>query len=93
MRATTKTAFFAALILAGCTTSVAPQAEKIAITRTAADVANCRVLGNVEAPPPYIWPGDDLKQMKNAALALGADTIFVTRRVGSSQGVAYKCGE
>jgi len=84
-------ASLALLIVAGCTTAVIPQAENIKTTQELADVAQCKILGTVEAFPPYIWPGDDLKQLGNAAAVLGADTVFVTRRVGRVVGVAYKC--
>lgn len=77
--------------LGGCTTAVAPQAQSIITTQNPMIVENCNVVGTVEAHPPYIWPGDDLKQLKNKALALGADTIFVTGRFASVVGVAYKC--
>jgi hypothetical protein len=81
----------AVLTLTACATAVAPQAEAIRTTTNPADVAKCAVVGSVEAEPPYMMPGDDLKQMKNAALVLNADTVFVTRRAGKSQGVAYRC--
>ena len=32
------------------------------------------------------------KKMMNAALALGADVVFVTSTMGSYDGVAYLCG-
>ncbi len=79
------------LILTGCTTTLAPQAEAIKTTRDPKDVESCEVVGTVEAHPPYTYPGDDLKQLKNKALPLGADTIFVTGRSGTVLGVAYRC--
>jgi len=80
-------------LLAGCTTSLARQAEKITTTRNGEDVAQCKILGTVEAHPPYVWPGDDLKQLKNKAAPLGADTVFVTGRFSTVVGVAYDCSK
>lgn len=80
---------------AACTacTTVAPQAEKIRITRDSAEVAKCKAIGSVASTPPYIMPGDDLKQIRNQALPQGADTILITTpRFVSTQGVTYKCG-
>ena len=79
------------LALVGCTTALAPQAKNIVTTRDPAVVERCEMLGTVEAHPPYIWPGDDLKQLKNKAAPLGADTVFVTGRFGTVVGVAYRC--
>jgi hypothetical protein len=81
---------FAALF-ASCTTALVPQAEKIVTTRNLADVAQCKMVGAVEAHPPFTWPGDDLKTLKNKAAPLGADTVFVTNRAGTIVGVAYDC--
>jgi hypothetical protein len=87
-----KLAFVATVAITSCTTSLAPQAESIKTTRTPSDVADCKILGTVEAQPPYIWPGDAEKQLKNKAAALpGTDTVFVTNSVGHIVGVAYRC--
>ena len=82
-----------AIALVSACTTVAPQAEKIRITRESADVANCKAIGSVQSTPPYIMPGDDFKQIRNRALPQGADTILITTpRFVSTQGVCYKCG-
>ena len=81
-----------ALSVSGCVTALAPQAESIKTTQDPGEVANCQILGTVEAHPPYIWPGDDLKQLKNKAAPLRADTVFVTGRFGTVVGIAYRCG-
>jgi hypothetical protein len=86
-----RTATFLLLFIAGCTTAVVPQAQNIRITRNMDDIAQCKIPGTVEAQPPFVWPGDDLKQLKNKAAPLGADTVFVTNRVGTIVGVAYRC--
>ena len=73
-------------------TSLAPQASAVVTTREAATVSNCHAVGNVASIPPYILPGDDLKQLKNQAVGLNADTVLLTGpRLVSTQGVAYKC--
>src|ERR1051325_3958848 len=63
--------------LLGCT-SLAPQAEKIRVTSTGADVEQCKVLSAIESRPPYIGPNDGVNQLRNNAAALGADTLLLT---------------
>lgn len=78
--------------LTGCTT-LAPGASRIWITTNPADVAGCRAVGSVESSPPYVMPGDDLKQLRNAATGLGANAILRTGpRLFVTRGVAYRCG-
>jgi hypothetical protein len=79
-----------ALAVSGCTT-LAPQAEHVRITREAADVAACKAVGDVHSTPPYALPNEDYKQLRNAAVALQADTVLVTTRAVISRGVAYQC--
>ena len=77
--------------VAGCTT-LAPGAKDVRITRNTADVESCKALGPVQSVPPYILPGDDLKQVRNQSIAVGADTILLTGpRIISTAGVAYRC--
>lgn len=85
--------FLLCVFLTGCTTAVAPQGMKIKTTQNPTDVENCTVVGSVEAHPPYMWPGDDFKQLKNKAILLGADTVFVTSRYASIFGLAYVCNQ
>ena len=62
------------------------------ITRDVAAVEHCKALGSVASAPPYVLPGDDLKQLKNQALGLGANTVLLTGpRFVSTAGVAYQC--
>lgn len=84
------TVMTASLLLFGCAT-LAPQAESVRITRQASEVASCTVMGDVHATPPYALPNEDYTQMRNAAVALKADTVFVTSRAVVSRGVAYRC--
>jgi hypothetical protein len=79
------------LIMCGCTT-MAPGAKEIPVTRNIADVQSCKSVGSLNSVPPYLLPGDDLKQLRNQAVGLGADTILVTSpRLVSTAGVAYRC--
>lgn len=80
----------AALALAGCV-SVAPQAVGIRVTKVAADVAACAVLGTVKAEPPYVGPNDAENQLRNQAAGLGADTLFITSMGLTASGMAYRC--
>jgi hypothetical protein len=46
----------------------------------------------VASDPPHVMPGDDLKQLKDQAAGLGADTVLSTEpRVLSVKGIAYRC--
>lgn len=78
------------LLTAACTT-LAPHAEDIRVTSEANDVKSCAAVGSVRSVPPYVMPGDDLKQLRNQSLALGADTLLVDSRVVFSSGAAYRC--
>ena len=68
--------------------------KEIAIVRKREQVVNCKLLGDIAAHPPYILPGDDYRQLRRKAAALGADTILVPgRRIGAVEGFAYRCTE
>lgn len=68
------------------------QVPEIKIVRDRAKIQDCRLLGMIEAHPPYIWPGDDFKQLTRKASSLGADTILVPgSRIGTVEGEAYRC--
>ena len=76
------------------TMRVAPvePASAIKIVRKREEVEGCELLGEIAAHPPYIWPGDDFRQLRGKASALGADTVLVPgRRIGSVEGFAYRC--
>ena len=61
-------------LAAGCNTvTLAPGAAQVKISRNAADVAACIAVGN--APPGQNMPDD----LRNFAIGLGGNTIFVTR--------------
>jgi|GEM_PF-1188262 len=76
----------------GTTIGTAATPSDIKIVRKREEVANCRLLGDIAAHPPYIWPGDDLKQLRRKAAPLGADTILIPGyRIGVVEGFAYRC--
>jgi hypothetical protein len=79
------------LALCACTT-LAPGTAEVFVTRDPAAVQACQAAGNVASVPPYVLPGDDLKQVRNQAVGLQADTVLLTGpRLVSTQGVAYRC--
>jgi len=73
---------------AGCqTVALAPGAEKVRITQNANDVASCKAVGNVKAPPVATN-----ETLQNQAFGLGGNTVFETGFDGNSfAGVAYSC--
>jgi hypothetical protein len=78
----------------GCS-SAAPGAEKIRVTNNPKDVAGCKVAGQVSGLTGGQAYPDSKTKMRNAALALGADTIYVTSTVnltGGYEGMSYNCG-
>jgi hypothetical protein len=81
---------FAAVTAACATVTLAPGADRVRLTVNATDVSSCRAAGNVKAPPGSGF--DSEATIRNQALGLGANTIFVTRNVsGAEEGVAYNC--
>jgi hypothetical protein len=87
-----RAAAIAAVFIAGCT-SLAPQAEKVRVTSDGSEVANCTTLGTVTSQPPYVGPDDGVKQLRNNAAALGADTLLLTSSgaMRGQTGMAYRC--
>lgn len=77
--------------LAGCTT-LAPGADAVRITRSADSVRSCHPVGYVQSSPPYVMPGDDYKQVRNQAAALGGNAVLITGpRLIHTAGTAYRC--
>jgi Domain of unknown function (DUF4156) len=81
--------------LTGCV-SLAPGADKVRITKTAADVSSCTAVGNVRVPQdsngqPNIANAD--AEVRNQPLGLGGNAVFVTSSsLGVPvEGVAYRC--
>jgi hypothetical protein len=84
----------AVCLLTGCASvSVIPEAAAVRVVETSQDVSGCRLLGMVDAKPPFIWPGDAEKQLRNNAAALGADTVLLTSHgaMKGNHGAAYRC--
>ncbi len=82
----------ACLCASGCITTVAlaPGASQVRITQQANDVATCKVVGNVKAPSDA--PADMEPTIRNQAVGLGGNTIFLTKDIsGPQEGVAYRC--
>lgn len=84
-----------AILLMACV-APAPGADKIRITKSATDVANCSAVGNVRVPvetQSQIDIGNADTQFRNQVIGLGGNTAFVTSSslgipVG---GIAYRC--
>jgi hypothetical protein len=81
------------LLSAGCFVSVpsAPGAEGVVMTHQEADVASCTVLGNVVGLTDTNYVRDERREMQNQAVALGADTLLLTRDKDPPKGTAYRC--
>jgi hypothetical protein len=82
-------------LLSGCMTTLAPGASEIVMTRKPAEVAHCSPLVAVQGGPPE-FPGNDLRELRNQALAAGADTVLITSSIfteSGSGGLAYRCKE
>jgi hypothetical protein len=78
-----------ATVLFGCATS---GGRDVRLTRNAADVENCKHIGAVQSVPPYAVPGEDLEQIRNQTVAIGADTVLLNKsRKAATSGIAYRC--
>jgi hypothetical protein len=82
-------------LLHGCATAaLAPGADKVQLTQKAADVLNCRAVGNIN-------PAQDAKgttfstpnEFRNQAIGLGGNAVFVTSQYMGApvEGVVYSC--
>jgi len=84
-----------AMSLTACV-SLAPGADKVRITKSASDVANCSAVGNIKVPGEA--SGDvnitsATTQFRNQVVGLGGNTAFVTSTTLGMpvEGVAYRC--
>jgi hypothetical protein len=79
-----------ALVSFGCVTvALAPGADQVRLTQNPADVASCKAVGNVKTPLSGV---DAVPSIRNQAVGLGANAIFITRDLnGAMEGVAYHC--
>lgn len=80
-------------ISACATVALAPGADKVRLTQTAADVAACTPVGNLHLGAGPNGPPNPAAALRNEVIGLGGNTAFVT--TGSltipTDGVAYKC--
>jgi hypothetical protein len=85
----------AAVVLIACSCAArvphvpAPGADRVKFTQNAADVAGCKVVGNVSGLMPV---GDSQfyseAQLRNRTVGLDGNTVFLTT---PAEGVAYRC--
>jgi len=79
-------------LTARATTTPAPGADKVRVTTSPSDVANCPAVGNIKLPATTTSV-DILTEFRNQIIGLGGNTAFVTK--GSprypAEGVAYRC--
>jgi hypothetical protein len=84
-----------AVCVSACVT-LAPGAEKVRLTNNAADVSACVAVGSVNTLGGPQGPSeikDSSTELRNQALALGANIVFVTSSTLNvpNEGVAYRC--
>jgi hypothetical protein len=87
--------------LSGCAPlpfALAPGAEQVRVTNVAADVADCKPVGNIQVPKDgdgFVSVRFALGQLKNQAIGLGGNAAFVTDGTQEipKAGVAYQCPE
>jgi hypothetical protein len=70
---------------------LAPGADQVKITRSAADVASCTAVGNIDSHITGI-PTQIPPQMQNQAVGLGGNVVLDTSVMGTTTtGVIYRC--
>lgn len=82
-------------LLTACV-SLAPGADKVRLTKNAADVSSCNAVGNVKVPVTSNGTVDIANastQFRNQVIGLGGNIGFVTYGPLDvpSEGVAYRC--
>lgn len=75
--------------LLGCTSN--PGRNEVRVTRTAADVERCKPIGAVQTISTYALPSEQLQQIREKTVAVGADTVLLNGSRVSMAGVAYRC--
>ena len=76
-------------VLAACTTQRLPETEDMKVTKKAADVKGCELLGTVTANPPFRTSSDATNQLMNRVALLGGNTLFVLQMsLGPAEGAA-----
>jgi hypothetical protein len=82
------------LVQACAATTLAPGADKVRLTRDAADVSSCAAVGNIT--PAQDAKGDTFStpaSFQNQAIGLGGNTVLVTQQYMGApiSGVVYRC--
>lgn len=94
-----KTVVLLALLISACSSALTPAGAKVRVTSNSESLAPCKLIGPVVGED-NINPFDDVREenaitrMKNAAAAMGANTVLVvtTASKGTRQhGEAYSC--
>jgi len=93
--------FFAAsiclVLLTACSAvTPAPGADKVKVTKTAADVVSCTAVGNIQVPrnSEGLLPIDEAgTEFRNRIVGLGGNAGLVTSGMLSvpAEGIAYRC--
>lgn len=83
----------AVVFLACCScSSLSAQGKGVQLTRTAADVKGCTLVGGVSADPPFAMPNDWEIKLRNEAGEKGGNRVLTDGPgVGSVHGDAYSC--
>lgn len=74
--------------------SLSPSGERVALVDDITRVQPCRSVGQVSATPPFMWPDDWKKKLRNQAAERGANTVYARSpglSVGSVDGEAFVC--
>jgi hypothetical protein len=86
-------------LLSACATTLVPGAEKVKVTNTPADVAACKILGEIEGHVvDNIWgslPQRYVDEMRNRTVLAGGNTLLITSHspYSHARGMAYQCPE
>jgi hypothetical protein len=83
------------ILVAACV-SPAPGADRVRLTRNAADVSSCSAVGNVRVPPGSNGTVDIATadtEFRNQVVGYGGNTAFVSSEpLGVPvEGIAYRC--
>ena len=76
--------------LGACAITPAPGAERVRVTTSAADVASCKPVGNINSSGAQT--GSPEMQFRNETVGYGGDTLFVTDEYRMI-GIAYRCAK
>jgi hypothetical protein len=86
-----------AVFFTACTTTPVPGADKVRITKSPSDVANCTAVGNIKVPTNPSSGTVDIAnaetEFRNQTIGFGGNTGFVSSGLlgAPAEGVAYRC--